>query len=354
MRNARKQATPEPRSAGTLYRRRERLPWPEDRDFRILSIDGGGIRGILPLAFLAQLEKTYLQGNSIADYFDLITGTSTGGIIALGLGKGLTASQILEIYIKRGGEVFPALNWFQKSCESAAKYIFNRCDSKKLNVLIAEILGDSQIWESKVRLCIPSAETNHYEPFIFKTPHHPDYKKDWVQAMAHVARTTSAAPTFFTPVRGEEGYEFVDGGIWANNPIMVGIADTLSCYNLKREQVKVLSLGCVKDTYAMTKNRRKLGGMLFWTKLVFECMHIQSQNSTGQARLIVGGDNVIRIDSDPVQPRIELSDWARSCSMLPAIGNKLFEQYGSQVAEYFLQNTATQYSPFYTPLVPPK
>lgn len=78
--------TPPPkRSSGSLRRRRVPLPWPEDREFRILSIDGGGIRGIYPATFLAGLEERYLRGNSIAHYFDLIAGTSTGGIIALAL-----------------------------------------------------------------------------------------------------------------------------------------------------------------------------------------------------------------------------------------------------------------------------
>ena len=344
---------PEPRSAGTLYRRRERLPWPQDRDFRILSIDGGGIRGILPLAFLARLEQTYLQGNSIAGYFDLITGTSTGGIIALGLGKGLTATQILKVYVERGGEVFPPLNWLQRHIEPAAKLIFNRCDSKKLGALIAEILEDAAIWQSGVRLCIPAAETRHYEPFVFKTPHHPDYKKDWIRPMGHAAKTTSAAPTFFRPVKGEDGYEFVDGGVWANNPIMVGVADALACFDIKREQVKVLSLGCGKDKYAMNWWRRIFGGMVFWTSLVFECMHLQSQNVVGQARLIIGGDNVLRVDAEPVEPKIELSDWKRSCEMLPDIGATLFEEYGSHVAEQFLQTLALPYSPLYTPKRPP-
>ena len=81
---------PPKRSAGALQRRRVQQPWPKDRDFRILSIDGGGIRGIFPAAFLAGLEERYLGGASVAQYFDLIAGTSTGGSIAMGLAGGLT------------------------------------------------------------------------------------------------------------------------------------------------------------------------------------------------------------------------------------------------------------------------
>jgi len=340
---------PEPRSIGTLYRRRERLPWRADRNFRILSIDGGGIRGILPLAFLARLEQTFLQGRSIANYFDLITGTSTGGIIALGLGKGLTATDILEIYIKRGGEVFPPLNWFQRNCQSASKYIINRCDRDKLDTLIDEVVGRSCLWQSKVRLCIPAAETNHFEPFIFKTPHHPDYKKDWVKEMALVAKTTSAAPTFFSPVKGNDGYEFLDGGIWANNPIMVGVADALACFDVKRENIKILSLGCVKDKYTMPWLRRILGGEIFWTNLVFECMHLQSQNVVGQARLIVGGDSVLRVDAEPIFPKIELSDWKRSCAMLPEVGDSLFDRFSEAAEKMFLRELSIDYEPLYMP-----
>ena len=93
---------PPRRSSGTLKRRRVPLPWPEDRDFRILSIDGGGIRGIYPATFLAGLEERYLGGASVAQYFDLIAGTSTGGVIAIGLATGLKAANLLALYIDRG------------------------------------------------------------------------------------------------------------------------------------------------------------------------------------------------------------------------------------------------------------
>ena len=84
------------RRADTILQiRREPLPWPDDATFKILSLDGGGIKGIFPAGVLAYLEESYLGGQPIGDYFDLISGTSTGGIIALGLGAGLTARSLL-------------------------------------------------------------------------------------------------------------------------------------------------------------------------------------------------------------------------------------------------------------------
>ena len=86
----------------------EPVPWENDLPFRILSMDGGGIRGIFPAAVLAYLEQEHLQGKSTGDYFDLIAGTSTGGILALGLGAGLTASEMLQMYLEEGHRVFPS------------------------------------------------------------------------------------------------------------------------------------------------------------------------------------------------------------------------------------------------------
>ena len=94
------------RSDGILPHRRQPVTWRNNLPFRILSLDGGGIKGIFPAAVLAFLEQEHLQGGSIGDYFDLIAGTSTGGILALGLGAGLSATEMLEMYLEEGHRVF--------------------------------------------------------------------------------------------------------------------------------------------------------------------------------------------------------------------------------------------------------
>lgn len=95
------------RSDGTRQTARPVQPWPEGKPFRILSIDGGGILGILPCMILAEIEKRFLGGAPIGQHFDMVVGTSTGGIIALGLGQGKSAQEISKLYIERGSFIFP-------------------------------------------------------------------------------------------------------------------------------------------------------------------------------------------------------------------------------------------------------
>ena len=121
-----------PRSSGALTIRREALDWPEDREFRILSIDGGGIRGIFPSGVLAELETRYLGGASIGPYFDLIVGSSTGGIIAIGLGARLSAADILRLYRDDGRDIFPPsgnpIEWLKRK----RRWLMHKYDRDKL------------------------------------------------------------------------------------------------------------------------------------------------------------------------------------------------------------------------------
>ena len=230
---------PPRRSAGILPRRRERLDWQSDQPFRILSMDGGGIRGIFPAAVLADLEHRYLGGDLVVEYFDLITGTSTGGILALGLAAGMKASELLCLYRDRGREVFPPqrrkprkfLQWFKTGYKR-----------DPLDRILEEVQGERKLRDSLVRLCIPSLDWKYGDVYIFKTPHHPDFKKDGDEPMAKVAGATAAAPTYFRPV--QEGYIFADGGLWANNPIMIGLIEALSGFKTKRSDIAILSIGC--------------------------------------------------------------------------------------------------------------
>ena len=332
-----------PRSAGAISERRELLPWPENREFRILSIDGGGIRGIFPAAFLAGLEERFLGGASIAGYFDLITGASTGGIIAIGLGAGLTAAQLRDLYIKRGSELFNP-NW--RALNNWRRLFVAPYKAGTLKGIMQDEVGDRILGESQTRLCIPSFEGEHAEVYVFKTPHHPDFRQDWKENMTKVAVATAAAPTYIRPVE-DGGYTFVDGGVWANNPVMVGLVDALSCFDVRRDQVRILSLGCGNEPYKIGGLRRRFGGVAMWHDIIFAAMRLQSHSALGQAGLLIGSDRLTRIEVPDNKPLSALDDWRRAVKELPPYAHDALHKHGDAVFNDFLQEPIIPYTPFY-------
>lgn len=337
------------RSSGALKHRRVPLPWPEHREFRILAIDGGGIRGIFPAAYLAGLEKRYLAGASVVKYFDLIAGTSTGGIIALGLAAGLTAAELRGLYVDRGCEIFPPIHSdvigsAKLSFRYLCKFFKYRYDRKALMRILRQTFGNRKFGEAQKRLCIPSFDGRYGEVYIFKTPHHPDYRNDAKELMTKVAAATSAAPTFFRPLE-DNGYTFIDGGVWANNPIMVALVDALSCFSVPRERIRILSLGCGDDQYSVGKTKTRLGGILTWRDIFNGAMRLQSLNALGQAGLLIGEERITRINAPTCERKIRLDDWSRAVAELPDAANAALDEYGQTARSKFLVEPAAPYRP---------
>ena len=337
------------RSSGALKQRRVPLPWSEERDFRILSIDGGGIRGIFPACFLGGLEERYLGGSSVAQYFDLIAGTSTGGIIALGLGSGFRAAKLRNLYIESGCKIFPPLHngpigAAERRLRGFCKIFKFRYDRKALMRILRETLGDRKFGEAQSRLCIPSFDGRYGEVYIFKTPHHPDFRNDAKERMTKVAAATAAAPTFFQPLV-DGGYTFVDGGVWANNPTMIALVDALSCFSVPRERIRILSLGCGADPYVVDEPKVSRGGILAWRDIIDAAMRLQSANALGQAGLLIGADRIIRADAPTSEQKIEMDDWSRAVAELPNAADAALDELGQAVASVFLSEPAAPYQP---------
>lgn len=335
--------TPPRRSDGTIQTRRQQQPWPKDKPFRILSIDGGGICGILPASVLSELERRYLQGQSIANHFDMIVGTSTGGIIALGLAHGLTAATIRDVYTENGGKIFPPASGVKRLFRWFRQWHRFAYDREALQDELLKIFGTTTFGDARSRLCIPAFEGKHGEPWIFKTPHHPDYKLDRSERMTTVGLSTSAAPAYFESLPNN-GYLMVDGGLWANNPVMIALVDALACFDISRDQIKILSLGCGETSYKVDSNMAK-GGFLQWRKVIKAAMRAQSLNALGQAYLLVGKNNVTRIDAPETSNPIELDDYLRTKEELPSMARSLVEACGEGVRHTFLSTPIEPYTP---------
>jgi patatin-like phospholipase/acyl hydrolase len=338
-----------PRSAGTIPGRRVPQSWPPDRDFRILAIDGGGIRGVFPAGVLADLESLIGRGSSMVEYFDLVAGTSTGAILALGLGAGKSAREIRDLYMHRGTEIFPPV-WdniigqiWKAFRNNVLNATYHRYSRQALQGVLQEFLGHKMLGDSAVRHVIPAFDGRFSEVFLFKTRHHPDYHEDWRKPMVEIGLASSAAPTIYRPL-DSSGYRLIDGGIWANNPTMLAIVEALTTYDLARERIKVLSIGCGDEPYYVT-SRMTWGGFWHWRKIIGAAMHAQSLAATNQARLLLGPANVVRIDPTLVGPQIELDDYRRAVDeLLPAVSVSM-SAHRDRVREMFLAEKAEPFVP---------
>lgn len=209
---------------------------------RILSIDGGGIRGLIPALLLADFEKK--TGKSCRDQFDMIAGTSTGGIIAIGLLAGVPAATLANLYALRGSEIFtnPGLGIMRP------KY-----SAIPLEAILQETLGS--IWLSETtgpELLVPATCANPRGAYFFKSwkargtkLNSGDVQNDLDFRLWQIARATSAAETYFPTalVESMSGKQFymMDGGTHSNNPTMAAIASATDLWGL--EDIKVISIG---------------------------------------------------------------------------------------------------------------
>jgi predicted acylesterase/phospholipase RssA len=257
--------------------------------FQILSLDGGGLRGMFTAAVLAQLEEDH--GIRVVDHFDLVAGTSTGGIIALGLGMGMSPRQILQFYTEHGHRIFRN----RSGLRGARHWIRSKYSERPLRDALAQVFGDRLLGESTKRLVIPAYDLGASDVYLFRTPHLCHLRRDWRERAVDVALSTAAAPTYF-PTMPLRGARLIDGGVFANNPVMVAITEAVGPLGIDLSNVKAFSVGTTTD---IPKHPRLLdrGGRLMWAPAAVDVlMRAQSDGATKQARHFLGEANFLRLD----------------------------------------------------------
>lgn len=249
---------------------------------RILSLDGGGIRGAITLGYLEKIERIIRERHNnpdlrLCDYFDLIGGTSTGGIIAASLAIGMTASEIKEMYLKLGGKIFGKKRkpWTPIRALLKANY-----DHAPLEAELKNIFGDITIGDQeklKTGLCITAKRADTFSTWTLIN--HPEgkfygYNKDIL--LRDALRATSAAPTYFLPksihVGGNEIGAFVDGGVsLANNPsFLLFLVTTLEGFpfhwSVGEDKLQIVSVGTGTFKKKIQTDKVKDLGPLDWAK----------------------------------------------------------------------------------------
>lgn len=351
----------------------------EGKKITVLSIDGGGIRGIIPGTILAFLESKLqeLDGPNarIADYFDIVAGTSTGGLITTMLaapnkeGRPLSAAKdINNFYLEHGPKIFPQIsrsNFLKSIASSIGKLLLGpKYDGKYLRTLVNELLGDITVKETLTNVVVPAFDIKLLQPVIFSTN---DGKENVLKnaRLADICISTSAAPTYFPPhhletkdsdTGGTRTFDLVDGGVAANNPTLLAIS------HMSKEMVKqnpqfsdkkpmdgrdmlVLSLGTGTAKQELKYNAAKASkwGMFEW---IYEngntpILDIYSAASSDIVDFHVSAlfqscgskDNYLRIQDDTLTGEVASVDIATEENMqrLVETGTKLLKEQVSRV-----------------------
>ncbi|MDN5248393.1 MAG: CBASS cGAMP-activated phospholipase [Wolbachia endosymbiont of Tyrophagus putrescentiae] len=256
----------------------------------ILSVDGGGIRGIIPAIILAEIEKRTRK--PIAEIFDLMSGTSTGGIVAAGLcTRKYSANDLVNLYEEYGPYIFKSSFW-RRSIASwlhGAQYSYQNIEK-----ILDKYFGEITLADVSTKLLLTSYDINNNCPFFFKS-----WREDrnFVK-LKDALRATTAAPTYFTPKYlkiNQEKRVLIDGGVFANNPAACSYASGKRLFS--NDDIIILSIGTGRANRSIKyANSRRLG-KIGWVKPLLHVMFASSLDAVNYQLDQVIGDKYLRIQS---------------------------------------------------------
>ncbi len=254
----------------------------EEKPFRILSIDGGGIKGLYSAKIIEHLEEKYKC--SISDHFDLLCGTSTGGLIALGLSLKVSAAEISSFYETYGSAIFPKHSWVGGMVRQT--FWKGKYSDKPLKEALVKLFGEKKIADVHNLLCIPSYSLTDARPWVFKYDHKEgDLDRDNKALCVDVALATSAAPTYF-PLSEIDYYDqkqFIDGGVWANNPTMVAVIEALTYFVGEGKaftSIEVLSISSLNNASGKAIGLPRNRAFIQWRNDLFDTSLIGQSHFT--------------------------------------------------------------------------
>ena len=261
---------------------------------RVLAIDGGGIRGLIPALVLAEIESR--TGRRIAELVDMIAGTSTGGILACALGKPdpLPASEIATLYVEEGPKIFDRS--LLKQITSLGGYLDERYSDKGLVQALERYLGDTPMNAATLPLLLTTYDTEARAIHLLRSE-----GEHSGASMVDAAHATSAAPTYFEPVR-LDGACLIDGGVFATNPALVAFAELRGKLDL------LLSLGTGEHTRPLPCEKVKDWGQLEWARPIIDVVFDGGQDAVDLQLRALLPDDYVRLQTELETASDDLDD----------------------------------------------
>ena len=298
--------------------------------FNILSLSGGGARGIFQASFLEKLENDEQLKNI---RFDLIVGTSTGSITAAALAIGRSAREVRNIFENNLDNIFPHHGWNLALKGATSKGpLF---DIQKLRDVLYREFGHKRLSDAKTGLLVNSTTLDRFEPKTFSSLSQPQGAN--LRIVDAVAASCSA-PIFFAPHDiDEQSRSYVDGGLWANNPAMVGVDYAMYDLGIPAQRIRVLSLGTGEAAPGTTLQEISDGRQVGVSAVlrVLE-MYSTSQSMRAVGRLIaaIGRERAVHINPT-LKNKIALHDASGAKEVLPAAAQSEFEGKREEIVRIF-------------------
>lgn len=280
--------------------------------YHILSLSGGGMRGMFQAVCLREIAK--LLPKRLSSYFDLIAGASTGAIIALGVALDVDPERIVDLFRVQGPRTFTRrrLAWIRKG---------PRYSARPLRQALTDVFGNRQLRACKTHVAVPATTLDRFQIRVFTNFERKDRELDLDLSVVDVIMASCAAPTFFAPVRptgGERSY--VDGGIWANSPSLMAVVWAYTYAQAPLRDIRLVSIGngkfpegAIADEFSRLRPvSREMISSLF-------DMMFATQNDMAEAVLekLIDRLNMLQLDTE-LKEIISLDDAGLALRVLPA------------------------------------
>jgi patatin-like phospholipase/acyl hydrolase len=328
----------------------------QQNPFHILALSGGGYKGLFTAQIAHLIEEE--TGQPFGSHFDLICGTSIGGILALALAtREIAASVLVEMLQQHGTEVFKPMR--PHPLNIPARWLIERTGlrwkrglaaSKHGNLALKEqleaIFGDRRIGDLKSRVLITTANWSKGGPQFFKTPHSDGLFRDTQQRLVDVAMATSAAPIYL-PSYEFENQTFVDGGLVGNAPAIFGLHEAENFVSAaKNADIKVLAIGTLSKKVTADPSKPLDKGLLSWGSGLFDFMMACQEQVTHHILCQKLGDNYQKIDENPSEEqsqhlRLDNAEKPATKALL-ALAGTTFQSEFNRIRPYTEHHAPTQ------------
>ncbi len=332
---------------------------PKHCEFKILSIDGGGIKGLYAARLLAQIEE-HTQ-SLIGDQFDMLCGTSTGGLITLAVTKGIPCKEVARFYEEHGPLIFPFENSNKRMFRKLRQMLWgSKYQNGALIQAIKELVNDYETMNACNHImCIPAYNLTAGQPKVFKKPF-AQYHVDGRHKIIDVALATSAAPTYLPAVK-IEGELYVDGGIFSNDPSMIGYTEAMDHFigktnpcdkGIEYSTISMLSIGLPVEPQGEVPDISTDQGFMQWReKLILKATSGMDFITRYQVEklIMLGGGKYFRLEPPQLNSKqldiLQMDNTSKNTiSMLNMYGQRLGDHYTSSAwseIEHFFLNYKT-------------